>query len=87
MPSVSRNFLRLHNNNIAIQRVEIVILNIKNIQNTLDDRIKKLEKICGEEYMEILNDIKTNNEKFKKLGDKKGFEICILNNINYFLKK
>ena len=39
------------------------------------------------EYMEILNDIKTNNEKFKKLGDKKGFEICILNNINYFLKK
>ena len=37
--------------------------------------------------MEILNDIKTNNEKFKKLGDKKGFEICILNNINYFLKK
>ena len=76
-----------HNNNIAIQRVEIVILNIKNIQKTLDDRIKNLEKVCSGEYMEILNDIKNNNEKFKKLGDKNGFEICILNNINYYLRK
>lgn len=76
-----------HNNNIAIQRVEIVILNIKNIQKTLEERIKKIEEVCGAEYTEILNDIKTNNEKFKKLGDKRGFEICILNNINYYLKK
>lgn len=50
------------NQNIAIQRVEILNLNLENLYNKLETRINALLSNCNTDVSKIINDIRDNNE-------------------------
>lgn len=68
-------------NNIAIQKVEIIMMNITNVQKELKNKISKLEVKCSNEIKEILTEIKAENIRNEKQNKNVSYFDGILSNI------